>query len=180
MNNVALLNKWKLNGPITVFFHVKSICQAFSIYGNEVPSLHWQAADCKLLLFPHSLSDNFPNTEKTACPENLICANTVVLDSPQKNDRKGISCFSKATSLSRWVPALPAGFPSHSSRVSWERSWLMACQRWFVITPHLQEVLHSRNSMDSIGELTLMNKWEYFVICTSRQAYSKRWDVRQQ
>lgn len=65
----------------------------------------------KLLLFPQSLSANFHSTEKTACLENLICANTVMLESWQKNDRKGISCFSKPTSLSRWVPPLPAGFP---------------------------------------------------------------------
>ncbi len=65
----------------------------------------------KLLLFPQSLSANFHSTEKTACLENLICANTVMLELQQKNDRKGISCFSKPTSLSRWVPPLPAGFP---------------------------------------------------------------------
>lgn len=65
----------------------------------------------KLLLFPQSLSANFHSTEKTACLENLICANTVMLESRQKNDRKGISCFSEPTSLSRWVPPLPAGFP---------------------------------------------------------------------
>lgn len=65
----------------------------------------------ELLLFSQSLSANFHSTEKTACLENLICANTVMLKSRQKNDRKGISCFSEPTSLSRWVPPLPAGFP---------------------------------------------------------------------
>lgn len=40
----------------------------------------------------------------------------------------------------------------HSSCVSWEHTWLMACQRRFVITPHLQELLHFQT-------LNGLNRW---------------------
>lgn len=154
----------------------------------------------KPFLFMVMKSRHFADRQQTASPS---CSNSpfqLIFTTQRRQHAWRISfaliqsCWSRCRKMTERASAVfqkrhlyldecrpsPQASPSHSSCVSWEHTWLMACQRCFVITPPLQEVLHSRNWMDSIGELTLMNKWEYFVICTSRQAYWKRWDVRQQ
>lgn len=134
----------------------------------------------KLLLFPQSLSANCHSTEKTACLENLIWTNTVMLELRQKNDRKGISCFSKPTSLSRWVPPLPAGFP-FPFILCFLRAHLTDGLPALVCNyPTSTRATSFQKLNDLIGESSLMNKWECFVICTSRLAYSDSWRVWQQ
>lgn len=92
---------------MTVFSHVKSILQAFSIYGNEAPSLLTGSNNPSQLIFT--------TQEKTASLENLICANTVMLKSlwrKKKMTERASAVFQKPTSLSRWAASLPqAPFP---------------------------------------------------------------------
>lgn len=65
----------------------------------------------------------------------------------------------------------PAGFPFHSSGVSWERTWLMVCQAGFVITAHLQELLHSANWMglDRWADVNEHARTFCYRACTQRK-----------